>query len=257
MKKCTKCGIEKSLSEFSKHGSKEGYLRPDCKVCKAESDREYRKRNLEKLKIKRARHYQENKEYYKRKARLWAESNPERVADNKSRYYQENKQRIAEYGITYRQKNREKISLYRQENRERRAELNSRWYQENRERRAEYSAGYYQQTISEQPACVYQIINDKNGKIYIGETLRGEIRWKQHLKELRGGYHINSKLQEDYDKFGKEAFRWEILKEFPKDKETLLLEEARTINKFLKEDKELYNLTLTIEQLKLLQENGE
>ena len=47
------------------------------------------------------------------------------------------------------------------------------------------------------------------------------------------------------------------MKEFPKDKETLLLEEMRTINKFLKEDKDLYNLALTIEQLKLLQENGE
>ena len=77
------------------------------------------------------------------------------------------------------------------------------------------------------------------------------------MTRLRGGYHNNPKLQEDFDKFGEEAFEWEILKEFPKDKETLLLEEARTINKFSKEDKELYNLILTIEQLKLLQENGE
>ena len=87
--------------------------------------------------------------------------------------------------------------------------------------------------------------------------MRGEVRWKEHLKDLRGGYHANSKLQKDFDKFGEEAFEWGILKELSKDRGITLLEEARTISKFLKEDKELYNLSLTNEQLKLLQENGE
>ena len=103
----------------------------------------------------------------------------------------------------------------------------------------------------------HQIKNKQNGKIYIGETLRGKLRWKEHLTSLRGGYHENFKLQEDFDKFGKKAFVWETIKELPKDKNTLLLEEVRTISKFLKQGKDLYNLSLTIQQLQLLQENGE
>ena len=186
MKKCTKCGIEKPLSEFHKNKAYKDGLRNQCKSC---------------------------------------------AAKYRACYYQENKERISEQ--------------------------NARYHQENKEIISERKSRYYQEILSKEPACVYQIINNKNGKIYIGETLTAKLRWKDHLSRLRGGYHVNSKLQEDFNKFGEEAFGWEILREFPKDKETLLLEEARTINRFLKEDRDLYNLTLTIEQLKLLQENGE
>ena len=140
---------------------------------------------------------------------------------------------------------------YRQNNKEKIAEH----YQNNKERLLKYAAEYRQNKKAEQPACVYQIENSVNNKIYIGETTVGEIRWKQHLIDLRGNRHPNHKLQADFDKFGEEVFSWSIIKEYPKDKDTLLLEEIKTIDKLLKEGKELYNLSLTIDQLKLLMEN--
>ncbi len=82
----------------------------------------------------------------------------------------------------------------------------------------------------------------------------GELRWKRHLTNLRGNYHGNHKLQADFNKFGEEVFSWSIIEEYPKDKDTLLLEEIKTIDRFLREGKELYNLSLTIDQLKLLME---
>ena len=201
MKKCTKCGIKKPLSEFHKRkASKDGHSYI-CKTCCSQQ---------------KALYYQKNKPKILKQKALYRQENKPKIAERDALYYQKNKDKIAERDALYRQKNEDK-----------------------------------------EPACIYQIKNKKNGKIYIGETLRGKLRWRDHLTRLRGGYHNNPKLQEDFDKFGEEAFEWEILKEFPKDKETLLLEEARTINKFSKEDKELYNLILTIEQLKLLQENGE
>ncbi len=227
MKKCTKCGIEKPLSEFYKNKATKDGKRSRCKNCFAL----YRLENKDKITEYNARYYQENKE---------------KICKKQTLYQQENKDKIAEYNARYRLENKGKITkqraLYRLENKGKIAKQRARCYQERSDK---------------QTACVYKITNKQNGKIYVGETLRGELRWGDHLRDLRGGYHRNCLLQEDFDKFGEEAFEWEILKEFPKDKETLLLEEARTINKFLKEDKELYNLTLTIEQLKLLQENGE
>ena len=130
------------------------------------------------------------------------------------------------------------------------AKRGAEYRQNNKEKIAEYR----QNKKAEQPACVYQIVNSVNNKIYIGETIRGELRWKEHLINLRGNRHPNHKLQADFDKFGEEVFSWSIIKEYPKDKDTLLLEEIKTIDKLLKEGKELYNLSLTIEQLQILQE---
>ena len=82
------------------------------------------------------------------------------------------------------------------------------------------------------------------------------MRWKEHLRELKRNYHDNKPLQEDFDKHGEEVFEWSIIKEFEdEDKKNLLLEEARTIQQHISEGIELYNLALTIEQLKMLEED--
>jgi len=95
-----------------------------------------------------------------------------------------------------------------------------------------------------------------NNKIYIGETKRGELRWKEHLERLRGNRHKNFKIQQDFNEHGEEVFEWSIIKELPKDKDTLLLEEAREIERRIDRGEDLYNLILTIEQIKMLKENA-
>ena len=136
-----------------------------------------------------------------------------------------------------------------------RSKITTKYYQNNKEEIIKQTAEYRQNIKNKQPGCVYQIVNSVNDKIYIGETTRGELRWKEHLKSLRGNYHPNHKLQADFDKFGEEVFSWSIIEEYPKDKDTLLLEEINTIDKLLREGKELYNISLTIDQLKLLMES--
>ena len=58
---------------------------------------------------------------------------------------------------------------------------------------------------------IYKITNKVNGKVYIGESLDLERRWKEHLLELGSKQHINLKLQKDYNIYGYEAFEFEIL----------------------------------------------
>ena len=145
---------------------------------------------------------------------------------------------------------------YYAENKEYFAKCHAKYYAENPEKIAKRRAKRYAKNKAEQPNCVYQIKNLENNKVYIGETTRGEIRWKGHLNDLRGNRHPNKLLQEDFDKYGEEAFEWSTLKEFEdEDKSVLLLEEAKNIQQFIAEGAELYNLTLTIDQLRMLTEN--
>ena len=207
MKKCSKCGIEKPLTEFYKDRQKKNGHRSQCKSCTK---------------------------------KLYAE-NKEEIAKNRAKYYAKNKEKIVKRNAKYYVENKEKFAKY-----------SVKWYTENKE---EY-AKRYAENKAEEPNCVYQIKNLENNKVYIGETIRGELRWKEHLRDLRGNRHPNKLLQEDFDKYGEQAFEWTILKEFEaEDKNTLLLEEARTIQQFITEGVELYNLMLTIDQLRMLTEN--
>ena len=215
MKKCSKCGIEKPLTEFHKRKkSKDGH-EYRCKTCKKQQHAEYYAQNKERINQQKAE-YDARPEVKQRKAEYRAQ-NKEKIKQRKAEYYarHEVKERI-------------------------------------KQQRAEYLA----QKVNEQPACIYQIKNVINNKIYIGETIRGELRWKEHLKNLRGNRHSNYNLQQDFNEHGEEVLEWSIIKELPKDKDILLLEEARELERRIDRGEDLYNLILTIEQIKMLKENA-
>jgi predicted GIY-YIG superfamily endonuclease len=48
---------------------------------------------------------------------------------------------------------------------------------------------------------IYAIVNEINGKRYIGSTNKFESRFKQHLWNLRKNKHDNKKLQFAYDEY--------------------------------------------------------
>lgn len=70
---------------------------------------------------------------------------------------------------------------------------------------------------------IYKITNIKNGKFYIGSSKDIEFRWGEHKKHLNGGYHINKKLQNAWNFYGKENFEFTIV-ELVSNNEELLLE---------------------------------
>ncbi len=64
---CTKCDIEKELSDFSKHPTAKLGVRPECKLCRNKDSKSFYLDNKEKINIRCRNHYQENKiEYSKR-----------------------------------------------------------------------------------------------------------------------------------------------------------------------------------------------
>lgn len=52
---------------------------------------------------------------------------------------------------------------------------------------------------------VYAIINNVNGKLYIGGAKTLYRRKKRHLLSLRTGVHHNPNLQNDWSEYGEDA----------------------------------------------------
>jgi 5-methylcytosine-specific restriction endonuclease McrA len=102
-KKCSKCGEEKPLDNFSKHpGCKDGH-RPDCKTCAyaaararlkpgqhAEYNRRYRARNPSanrdyyaknkaRIVLQQTEYTRRNRDAYNARLRAWRKANPEKV----------------------------------------------------------------------------------------------------------------------------------------------------------------------------------
>jgi group I intron endonuclease len=59
--------------------------------------------------------------------------------------------------------------------------------------------------------CVYQILNTVNGESYIGSTAFPATRKREHLNSLKGNRHQNKRLQQAWNVYGEDAFRFQVL----------------------------------------------
>lgn len=57
------------------------------------------------------------------------------------------------------------------------------------------------------------ITNKVNGKIYIGQSIHIERRWKEHKSRLNCDGHINKHLQLAWNKYGEENFIFSVIEE--------------------------------------------
>ena len=120
MKVCTKCKIEKELSEFGKRKDSKDGLLSRCKPC----FKEYYQENKGKIKEKFKKYYQENKEkskkyyqekreYYKEKSKEYYKENKGKIKEKSKKYYQENKEYFKEYDKKYQRERRKTDSLFK------------------------------------------------------------------------------------------------------------------------------------------------
>lgn len=78
-------------------------------------------------------------------------------------------------------------------------------------------------------AGVYQIRNTANHKIFIGSTLNLKT-FNGKRFELEQGTSMNKLLQEDWQKFGKDAFEFEVLEVLEKKRVVTLMRKKRLRN---------------------------
>lgn len=78
---------------------------------------------------------------------------------------------------------------------------------------------------------IYAIRNLVNGKRYVGSAVYLTGRFCDHRKRLRLGKHHSIKLQRAWDKYGEQAFVFEVLEVIP-DKELLIVAEQKWIERY-------------------------
>ncbi len=137
MRNCTKCELEKELTEFYKKKTTKSGYRSECKECskkhnstKDVSKIKYQKRkDSPKFKEYRAKWYSENREEINKKNKKYREINSDKLAIDKKRYYQNNKEKILQQRKESYEKNKElirgnkeKLNLYKKEWRNRNKE---------------------------------------------------------------------------------------------------------------------------------------
>lgn len=86
---------------------------------------------------------------------------------------------------------------------------------------------------------VYSITNIKNGKVYIGSSKNIKERWWQHKYELKLNKHSNEHLQRSYNKYGEDAFKFQVI-DYCEENERHALEQ-NYINAY-KKHQEVYNI---------------
>lgn len=62
--------------------------------------------------------------------------------------------------------------------------------------------------------CTYKIENASTGSVYVGATPNFFERWSKHVRLLCRGVHTNIRLQEQYDKYGEDAFTITIIESY-------------------------------------------
>ena len=114
MKRCTKCGVEKPLTnEYFQYrkGSKDGF-RNECKVCKKDYNRNYREENKEYLAKHNAEYRKANWDSFMKNKKAYEELNRELLAEKRKKYYQKNKEQISKKKKEYTEKNKVKYAKY-------------------------------------------------------------------------------------------------------------------------------------------------
>jgi len=76
MKRCYRCGKDRPLEDFGKNCSKPDGKSTECRKCKSNQDKEYRRRNKEKVKAQKHEYYLEHRDEIIQKACRWAKDNP-------------------------------------------------------------------------------------------------------------------------------------------------------------------------------------
>ncbi len=133
MKKCSKCGVEKELAEFSKDKGKRDGLRSQCKACV----KVWCEVNKDKQKAYIKAWREANKGKRKAYNKAWYEDNKDKKKAQNKAWYEANKDKMKVQKKAYREANRDKLKTYREVNKDKRKAQNKAYREAKKSERIE------------------------------------------------------------------------------------------------------------------------
>jgi len=122
-KKCTKCGEVKSLDDFCDLKSSKDGKQFRCKIC----NKEYRKKNKEKIIEYKKNYYKKNKQEIQIKIKEYSNKNKESLKVYRKLYYQKNSKDIKQKVKVYKQKNPNAKKIWKENNKEKVKKSFQKW----------------------------------------------------------------------------------------------------------------------------------
>jgi len=215
-KVCNKCGENKNVSDF--------YVgRNQCKECRKEYEKKYRRENKEKIKEYYKKYWGENKEKIRESNKKYQEENKEKIKEYNKKYWEENKEKIREVKKKYREENKEKIrerdKKYKEENKERVKEYKKKYYEENKENILEVQYRYMKFRRKNDP--LYRLTDNIRKLIYNSLKNNGYTKKTKTYKILGCSFedfkkHIESQWEDwmNWDNYGlyngNECYGWDF-----------------------------------------------
>lgn len=108
MRKCTKCELSEPFVEFHVGASK-------CKSCKKQYEKEYAKRNKDKIFLAKQQYRETHAEQLSLSKKKWRSENKEQVAAVLADWYSKNTDKKKQYEEEYVRRNKQKVLAYRSE----------------------------------------------------------------------------------------------------------------------------------------------
>jgi hypothetical protein len=109
VKTCTRCKIEKPVTEFSRNKGKKDGLESRCRTCRADYNRGYCKANAEKMR-ERTRKWQEaNPDKTRERQRRWFEANLDKERERKHHWKKNNQERWRESDSIWKKTNKDRV----------------------------------------------------------------------------------------------------------------------------------------------------
>jgi hypothetical protein len=132
-KVCTKCGVEKPLSEYGYRSKTFDNRNQRCKVCSKECQKEQYTKHREKRLESKREYSKKNKEHRKEYYDVYSKKNEEQLKIKKKEYYIKNLDVI-----------KEKRKKYYDSNKDKQIQLMKVWHENNKERFKRMSKTYYE-----------------------------------------------------------------------------------------------------------------
>ena len=177
---CSKCGIEKELTDFQKRPNSDKYY-GTCKKCKNEYAKQYRIEKAEQISKQRKQHYKDNIEEMRKRGRKHYEENKELINERNKKYYEANSKALNQKSRDYYKEHSDEIKKQKKEyNKNHKAEQikwRKQYYEENKDSIYEYQKKYREE-------------NSEKIKEYM-ETYR--IENSEIIKEKRKQYYEENK----------------------------------------------------------------